>query len=356
MPPLSAPTLPFLLLPESLHPVRSLDRGRDVTQRRCENDGNHDLLHRKLLLAFRARRLRTRRADSQELNVQCSTVEKASVTLRHGSGRCYERLQFSWMRMSMGTYRRPSANGSAASMDSSPHILIVDDDRDIRDLLSRFLRNNGYRVDTVADGREMKRVLETAGIDLIVLDRVLPGTDGLTLCREVRAHSRVPVILLTLLGGEVDRILGLEVGADDYLAKPFSPQELLARIRAVLRRSNDLPLQSRLQNSPILRFAGWSLDRNRRRLESPDRVIVTLTDGEFDLLVALAEHPRVVLSRQQLLDLARGRNEKIFDRSIDMQVTRLRRKIEENPDDPQLIKTIRSKGYVFTPEVSGGSA
>ncbi len=241
-------------------------------------------------------------------------------------------------------------------MDSAAHILVVDDDREIRDLLSRFLRKNGYRVDAVADGREMKRTLETARVDLIILDRILPGTDGLTLCRELRARTRVPVILLTLLGSDMDRIIGLEVGADDYLPKPFNPQELLARVKAVLRRTNDLPPQSSLQKSAVLRFAGWSLDRRRRTVVSPQGVIVTLTDGEFDLLLALAEHPQVVLSREQLLDLARGRSAVAFDRSIDMQVTRLRRRIEANADDPQLVKTVRNKGYIFTPEVSGDPA
>jgi two-component system OmpR family response regulator len=164
----------------------------------------------------------------------------------------------------------------------------------------------------------------------------------------------VPVILLTLLGAETDRIVGLEMGADDYVVKPFSPQELLARVKAVLRRTKDLPMQNGLQQAPVLRFAGWSLDRKRRQVESPQKVMVTLTDGEFDLLLALAEHPHMVLTREQLLDLARGRSAIAFDRSIDMQVTRLRRKIETNPEDPELIKTVRSKGYIFTPEVSGG--
>ena len=238
-------------------------------------------------------------------------------------------------------------------MSTSAHILVVDDDREIRDLLSRFLRKNGYRVDVAADGNDMKRMLEAARIDLIVLDRVLPGKDGLTLCRELRTSSRVPVILLTLLGADTDRIIGLEVGADDYLAKPFNPHELLARVKAVLRRTSDLPLQNSLQKAPVLRFSGWALDRSRRRLESPVGAIVSLTDGEFDLLVALAEHPQVVLTREQLLDLARGRSAIAFDRSIDMQVTRLRRRIEADPDEPEFIKTVRNKGYMFTPEVVG---
>lgn len=238
-------------------------------------------------------------------------------------------------------------------MPSTPHILIVDDDREIRGLLSRFLCKNGLRVDAAANGREMKRALNQARIDLVLLDRVMPGEDGLTLCREIREQGRVPVIMLTLLGTETDRIVGLEMGADDYVVKPFNPHELLARVKAVLRRSNDLPVQNHLQKAPVLRFAGWVLDRSRRRLESPQGVTVSMTDGEFDLLVALAEHPQVALTREQLLDLARGRSAKAFDRSVDMQVTRLRRKIETDPDEPELIKTVRNKGYIFTSEVTG---
>ncbi|MBX9589267.1 MAG: response regulator [Hyphomonadaceae bacterium] len=240
-------------------------------------------------------------------------------------------------------------------MGTQAHILVVDDDREIRDLLSRFLRKNGYRVDVAVDGHEMRRVLEGARIDLIILDRVLPGKDGLTLCRELRTSSRVPVILLTLLGADTDRIVGLEVGADDYVPKPFNPHELLARVKAVLRRTSDLPLQSSFQKAPILRFGGWALDRSRRRLASPAGAIVSLTDGEFDLLIALAEHPQVVLTREQLLDLSRGRSAVAFDRSIDMQVTRLRRRIEADPEEPELIKTVRNKGYMFTPEVASES-
>ncbi|MFA5955980.1 response regulator [Hyphomicrobium sp.] len=241
-------------------------------------------------------------------------------------------------------------------METEPHILVVDDDRDIRELLSRFLRKNGLRVDVAADGRDMKRRLDESKVDLVVLDRVMPGEDGLTLCRDLRAQSRVPVIMLTLLGSDTDRIVGLEMGADDYVSKPFNPHELLARIRAVLRRANDLPLQNNLQQAGVLRFNGWNLDRTRRRLISPTGVSVVLTDGEFDLLVAFAEHSQVVLSREQLLDLARGRSAIAYDRSIDMQVTRLRRKIETDPDEPELIKTVRNKGYVFIPDVAGEAA
>jgi two-component system, OmpR family, response regulator len=227
-------------------------------------------------------------------------------------------------------------------MDATPHILVVDDDRDIRDLLSRFLKKNGYRVDVAANGREMRAAMLAGSIDLIVLDRVMPGEDGLTLCRD----------LLTLLGSDTDRIIGLEMGADDYVVKPFNPQELLARIKAVLRRANDVPVKSKLQAARALAFAGWTLDRLTRELVSPDGVMTSLTDGEFDLLLALAEHPQLTMTRDQLLDHTHGRDAGAFDRSVDMQVTRLRRKIEVNPEEPELIKTIRNKGYVFTPDVT----
>jgi two-component system OmpR family response regulator len=238
-------------------------------------------------------------------------------------------------------------------MEGAPHVLVVDDDREIRDLISRFLRKNGFRVDVAADGPAMREALAHGKIDLVILDRVLPGEDGIALCRALRGESRVPIIMLTLLGSERDRIAGLETGADDYVVKPFSPHELLARVKAVLRRANDLPLQSPLQRAAVLRFAGWTLDRTRRRLESPDGTAVSLTDGEFDLLAAFAEHPHVVLSREQLLDLARGRAAIPFDRSVDVQVGRLRKKIEANPDEPELIRAVRARGYVFTPEVEG---
>lgn len=239
------------------------------------------------------------------------------------------------------------------AMQQQPHILVVDDDRQIRELLSRFLRKAGLRVAVAEGGAEMKRVLHDAKIDLIVLDRVIPGEDGLALCRELRRTSRIPVILLTLLGTDADRIEGLETGADDYVLKPFNPHELLARIRAVLRRANDVPFQNLFDTAKELRFSGWTLDRGRRRLLSSAGMSVVLTDGEFDLLVALAQHPHTVLSREQLLDLAYGRTAIAFDRSIDMQIARLRRKIERNPDDPLLIQTIRNKGYVFAVDVTG---
>lgn len=237
-------------------------------------------------------------------------------------------------------------------METTPHILVVDDDREIRELITRFLKKNGFRADAAANGKEMRAAMVGANVDLIVLDRVMPGEDGLNLCRDLRRESRVPIILLTLLGSDTDRIVGLEMGADDYLTKPFNPQELLARIKAVLRRANDLPSKSPLEKARRLKFAGWVIDRLARTLINPENVDVTLTDGEFDLLVAFAEHSQLTLTRDQLLDLTRGRSAVAFDRSIDMQMTRLRRKIEIDPDSPEFIKTIRNKGYIFTPEVA----
>ncbi|OHC75305.1 MAG: DNA-binding response regulator [Rhodospirillales bacterium RIFCSPLOWO2_12_FULL_58_28] len=235
-------------------------------------------------------------------------------------------------------------------MDESPHILIVDDDREIRDLLARFLVKHGYRTTAVAGGREMKRALADRAISLIVLDLMLPGEDGLTLCRNLRAGSAIPIIILTAMGEETDRIIGLEMGADDYLAKPFSPRELLARIKAVLRRGNGLRSDEPGRDSRHS-FAGWRLDLGKRELLSPDGVLVGLSGGEFELLAAFVTHPRRILNRDQLLDITRGREAQPFDRSIDVQVSRLRRKIEADPADPALIKTVRGEGYIFTAEV-----
>jgi two-component system OmpR family response regulator len=240
--------------------------------------------------------------------------------------------------------------------EPSDHILIVDDDREIRDLLSRFLIKHGYRVSTAADGREMRRILADARIDLIVLDVMLPGETGLTLCGQVRASSKLPIIMLTAVAEETDRIIGLELGADDYLSKPFNPRELLARIRAVLRRVDHRePAKATIGESvSTLSFAGWKLDLATRQLTNPAGEPVELSTGEYDLLVAFAERPQRVLSRDRLLDLAKGRAAVAFDRSIDVQVGRLRRKIEVDPAAPQLITTVRGGGYMFTPTVSRG--
>jgi two-component system, OmpR family, response regulator len=242
-------------------------------------------------------------------------------------------------------------------MTEQPHILVVDDDREIRDLVTRYLSKHGLRARAAADGREMRQALDDWSIDLIVLDLMLPGEDGLSLCRRLRVNSKIPVIMLTAMGEETDRIVGLEMGADDYVAKPFNPRELLARIKAVLRRTEG-EKAGRPENDDRRRtcsFAGWCLDLDRRELISPQGVLVTLSAGEYDLLAAFVARPQRVLSRDQLLDLARGREAQPFDRAIDVQVSRLRRKIEADPGNPRLIKTVRSGGYIFTPPVEMGS-
>jgi len=231
-------------------------------------------------------------------------------------------------------------------MDAQPHVLVVDDDREIRDLLGRFLKGHGFRVTAAADGRAMFEALSDGRFDLVVLDLMLPGEDGLSLCRRLRGESDLPVIMLTAMGEATDRIVGLEVGADDYLAKPFNPRELLARVRAVLRRAG-APKRAGEAPGDAITFDGWRLDLARRELRRPDGALVPLTAGEFDLLAVLAERPGRVLSREQLLDLTRGREAQPFDRSVDVQLSRLRRKIEADPREPAIIKTVRGGGYVF---------
>ena len=238
-------------------------------------------------------------------------------------------------------------------MKRPAHILIVDDDREICDLVGRVVERDGYRVSRASEGSGMRRVLEKGAIDLIVLDVMLPGKDGLTLCRELRAEQiATPIIMLTAKGDDVDRILGLEMGADDYLPKPFNSRELLARIKAVLRRMPG-PAERQSKNSArIIRFSDWKLDTGKRELMSEEEVVVTLSTGEFELLLAFLNHPQTVLSRDQLLDLARGRSAVLFDRSIDIQVSRLRRKLGDNPREPRIIKTVWGGGYLFTPDVT----
>ncbi|MGE0746173.1 MAG: response regulator [Rhodospirillales bacterium] len=236
-------------------------------------------------------------------------------------------------------------------MNTAPHILVVDDDREIRDLVARYLRRHELRVDTAADGRAMFRMLETGRFDLVVLDLMLPGEDGLSLCRRLRANSTLPVIMLTAMGEEPDRIVGLEMGADDYMAKPFSPRELLARIRTVLRRAGGAPAPADAADGAVYEFAGWRLDTARRSLTAPDGALVTLTGGEYELLLAFVDRPNRVLTRDQLLDLTRGRDAAAFDRAVDVQLSRLRRKVEADPKTPELIKTVRGGGYVLSCEV-----
>ncbi len=232
-------------------------------------------------------------------------------------------------------------------MTEPQHILIVDDDREIRTLLRDFLDKNGYRATAVADGKGMWRALEQSHVDLIVLDLMLPGEDGLTLCRELRAKSQIPVLMLTALAEEVDRIVGLEVGADDYLAKPFSPRELVGRIKAILRRTAYMPREPTPETVQGFRFGDWHLDTTTRQLTHRDGTVVDLSGAEFRLLSVLLAHPKRVLSRMQLMELLRGRDHDPFDRSIDVRISRLRQTLRDDARAPTIIKTIYGEGYVI---------
>ncbi|WPC72857.1 response regulator [Vibrio porteresiae] len=239
-------------------------------------------------------------------------------------------------------------------MERAYQILVVDDHKDIRDLLQRFLQQHGLRVMTAADGNEMYKHLNAQRFDLIILDLMLPGKDGITLCRELRAENNIPIIMLTALGEEVDRIVGLEVGADDYLAKPFNPRELLARIKSVLRRHFAIPnVEEQTSGTPKnYLFNQWLLNTTTRELRNPQQALIPLTSTEFTMLLAFLCHPNVVLSREDLLKLVQGRGADVYDRSIDTLISRLRKKIETDPKQPKLIKTIWGGGYQFSCEVS----
>ncbi|HZR87449.1 MAG TPA: response regulator [Bradyrhizobium sp.] len=234
---------------------------------------------------------------------------------------------------------------------ATPNILVVEDDRETRTLIAKYLRTNACNVATAADGREMARAMTDHRVDLLILDVMLPGEDGLSLCRKVRAESQVPIIMLTARGEDVDRIVGLEMGADDYMPKPFNPRELLARINAVLRRQQAARNASTIEGASALSFQGWHIDLRLRELRNPEGARVAMTSAEFDLLRTFCERPGRVLSRDSLLDLTQGRNAGSFERSIDVLVSRIRRKIEPDPQEATLIKTVRSGGYVFTPRV-----
>jgi two-component system OmpR family response regulator len=227
-------------------------------------------------------------------------------------------------------------------------ILVVEDDSGMRILIDRFLRKNGFRAIPARDGREMWEVLEHASVDLVLLDIMLPGTSGFDLCRALRVRSKIPVIILSARGSETDRVLGLELGADDYIAKPFSRPELLARIRAVLRRTAEGPEPAKAPVGRKIGFDDWTLDTGRRELLASDGAVIDLSAAEYDLLLAFIEHPQRVLTRDQLLELSRGRAGEVFDRSVDVLVGRLRRKIEREGDTRPLIKTLRGAGYMFT--------
>ena len=241
-------------------------------------------------------------------------------------------------------------------VDPQPHILVVDDDREIRDLLSKFLERQGMRVTAARDAREARRLWPLGRYHLVVLDLMLPGESGLDLARWLRAEAAVPIVMLTAMAEETDRIVGLELGADDYLGKPFNPRELLARIRAVLRRASGEAGAAASKEPPAkaIRFAGWVLEPARRRLLSPDGVEVALTGGEYELLQVLVERPNRVLTRDMLMDLLRGRQAGPFDRAIDVAVSRLRRKLEDDGRNPSLIKTVRGGGYVLAANVERG--
>jgi two-component system OmpR family response regulator len=239
-------------------------------------------------------------------------------------------------------------------MDGPDHILIVDDDADIRELLTQYLRKQGLQATAVADGRQMRTFLASHRADLIVLDLMLPGTDGLTLCRDLRASAQpVPIVMLTAKDDEADRILGLEMGADDYLAKPFAARELLARIRAVLRRTRMLPPNLRVaEPARHIAFGDWQLDTTGRHLTDAAGTQVALSGAEYRLLRVFLEHPQRILTRDQLLNLTQGREADIFDRSIDLLVSRLRQRLGDDAREPRYLKTMRNEGYVFCAPVN----
>ena len=240
-------------------------------------------------------------------------------------------------------------------MTRTQHVLVVDDDREIRELVSKVLERDGFRVSRAEDGRSMRKILSDASIDLIVLDIMLPGQDGMAICRDLRgSRDATPILMLTAKGDDVDKILGLEMGADDYLSKPFNSRELIARIKAILRRSGRLDLEERSLETRFLCFEGWRLDTGKRELLDPENVVVVLSSGEFDLLHAFLKRPQRTLNRDQLLDLTRGRASIVFDRSVDIQISRIRRKLGDDPKDPKFIKTVWGGGYLFAPDVTEG--
>jgi len=247
--------------------------------------------------------------------------------------------------------RPPAANNDRTAVKSDAHILIVDDDKGIRDLLQEFFQKRGLRTTVAADGIEMEDILRRTQVDLIVLDVMLPGKSGLELCRDLRASYSTPIIMLTAVTETTDRVVGLEMGADDYVPKPFDPRELLARIRAVLRR-NGATEPKRATTKQIYHFAGWTMDCSRRRLMAPGDVRVELTMAEFNLLQTFVKSAQRVLTRDQLIELSGGDSDYSFDRSIDILVSRLRRKMEDDPKTPKLILTVRSGGYQFLPETT----
>ena len=227
---------------------------------------------------------------------------------------------------------------------------MVDDDPGIRDVVSEFLTRHGFVVETAADATSMEQALEKGNVDLMVLDVMLPGEDGLSICRRMAGHGPA-IIMLSAMGEDTDRIVGLEIGADDYLPKPCNPRELLARVRAVLRRRQE-PRPTEERQGGSLEFSGWRLDLVRRELRTPEGVVINLSSGEFSLLRALVERPQRVLTRDQLLDFARGPETEAYDRAIDVQISRLRKKLDDGVGGQELIRTIRNEGYMFNAKVT----
>ncbi|MGK9051326.1 response regulator [Xaviernesmea oryzae] len=236
-------------------------------------------------------------------------------------------------------------------MHSAAHVVVVDDHGDIRDLVKQYLEQQGYRVSAADSGLSLRRIMERQTVDLVVLDVMMPGEDGLSVCRQLRTTTNIPIIFLTAMVEDTDRIIGLEIGADDYLVKPFNPRELLARIRAVLRRAATPVNETAFQHSKVARLGPWRINMGRQEIYGDDGVGIPLSTAEFRLLKVFIERPGLILSREQLLDLTVGRTADIFDRSIDNQVSRLRKKIEPNPKQPSIIKTHWGGGYSLSVEV-----
>ena len=238
--------------------------------------------------------------------------------------------------------------------EQSAHIVVVDDDDDIRSSLAKYLRKHGFRVSVAANGEELNQVLSTANADLLVLEIMLPGDDGLTICRRVLETRQLPIIFLTALAEDIDRILGLELGADDYVTKPFNPRELLARIKSVMRRSQMLPNKPRIAKG-VVKFDRWQFDISRKEIMGSDNVAIRLSSGEHLVLVSLIEHAGSTLTRDQLLNLTKGREAQLFDRSIDNVISRLRRKLEVDPKKPLIIQTQWGNGYAFVADLESAS-
>jgi two-component system, OmpR family, response regulator len=237
-------------------------------------------------------------------------------------------------------------------MESVSHVVVVEDDPEISRMMANTMTEHGFEVTAARSGRDLDRVMSDVKIDCVILDVGLPGEDGLSICRRLRGKSSIPIIMVTGRGTDTDRIVGLELGADDYLPKPFNPRELVARVRAVMRRCSGGEAGTEVAAPQVLMFEGWRLDMARRQLFAPDGAPKSLTSGEFNILAIFCQHPRKVLSRDELLDMLHGRAAAVFDRSIDVQISRLRRKIEVNLKDPSYIKTVRYGGYFFTPQVT----